>query len=164
VTEEPFLAGHVHHHRARTGREDHGVGGDARFVIVREPRAKRTSVGVENLHLVDAKVGPEAQGLGAHVRHQLRAGDGFGEAGIVLDVGREHQLSAGLIGRGGWLAFDDDGVELSARTVDGGREAGRSRADDQDTSVFGHYFLRLTGRRLRQIISPASSESAPTET
>ena len=116
-----------------------------------------------HLHLVDAQVGAEAQCLRAHVGHQFGTGDCFGEAGIVLDVGREHELTARLIGRRGGFAFDDDGVQLGSGAVDGGREPGRARSDDQDASVFGHYFLRFTGRRLRQMIMPATTEMKPTE-
>jgi len=35
------------------------------------------------------------------------------ESRIVLDVGREHQLAAGLIGRRGGLAFDHDGLSCA---------------------------------------------------
>ena len=107
---------------------------------------------------------PKRDGLFAHLHHQLRTGERFGKAREVLDVRREHELAAGLIGGRGRLALDDDRVQLGAGAVDGGSEPGRTRADDKYSSVLGHYFLSLSGRRFRQIIIPASSESTPTTT
>ena len=88
-------------------------------------------VGVEAMDLLDAQVRAEARGLLAHAHHQVGPGDRLGEAGVVLDVGREHELAAGLVGRGRGLAFDHDGVQLRASGVDGGGEPGRARANDR---------------------------------
>ena len=68
----------------------------------------------------------EALRLLAEAVHELRPVDALGEARVVLDLAGEHQLAAG---RG---ARDDDGLEVGARRVDGGGEAGRARADDED--------------------------------
>ena len=64
-------------------------------------------------------------GLGLHLLHQPRALDDVAEAGIILDVGGDGQLAAGLD------ALDDDRRHAGARGVDGGGEAGRAGAEDQ---------------------------------
>ena len=51
--------------------------------------------------------------------------------GIVLDVGGDGELAAGLD------ALDQDRLQHGARRIDGGRVAGRARADDDDLGVGG---------------------------
>ena len=72
---------------------------------------------------------PEALGLGAHRGHQLGALDALGEARVVLDVARQHQLAA----RRG--AGQHDGLEAGARRVDRGGQPGRAGTDDQQLGV-----------------------------
>ena len=74
---------------------------------------------------------PEALGLGAEAAHQLGALDPVGEARVVLDVARDHQLAAGLV------AGDDDRGEVGPRGVDRGGQAGRAGADDDDVRLAG---------------------------
>ena len=76
----------------------------------------------------------DVQGLGLHLLHQPGALDGLGEAGIVLDVGGDGQLAAGL------ETGDDDGVQRGAGGVDGGGPAGGAGADDGDAdgTSLGH--------------------------
>ena len=84
---------------------------------------------LREVDLVDVHVddlGPEPLGLGPELRHQLRAVDAVREARVVLDLARQHQLAAGR-GPG-----EDDRLEVGARRVDRGGQAGRARADDQD--------------------------------
>jgi hypothetical protein len=71
--------------------------------------------------------------LGAHLLHQPGALDDVGEARIVLDVGGDRQLAAGLD------ALDQHGVEQGAGGIDGGGEAGGAGADDEaaDGAGFG---------------------------
>src|ERR1041384_3012247 len=57
---------------------------------------------------------------------RLGTENAFGEAGVVLDLGRRHQLA---VGRG---AFDDQRLQVGARGVDGGGQAGGPRPDDDD--------------------------------
>ena len=45
-----------------------------------------------------------------------------------------------------------------------GREAGRTRSHNENPRVLGHYFLKVSGRRLRQMIKPAIMESTPIAT
>ncbi len=87
---------------------------------------------VREVHTVDVglkEVRAEATRLLLELDHQLRALDAFGEAGVVLDLGGDGELSAGL------RAVDDEGFEVSARGVDGGGQARRPRADDDDFAV-----------------------------
>ena len=67
------------------------------------------------------ELGAEALGLLAELRHELGAHDPVGEAGVVLDVGREHELAAGAD------ALDDERVQVGARGVDRGGQPGRAR-------------------------------------
>jgi hypothetical protein len=75
--------------------------------------------------------------------HQLRALDAVGEARVVLDVAGEHQLAA----RRG--AGDDDRLEVGARRVDRGGQAGRAGADDEhltDRPRYGSIGLNMHAR------------------
>ena len=67
---------------------------------------------------------PEALGLVPEAHHQVGAHDPVGEAGVVLDVGGQHELTAGLVGGGRRLALDDQRREVGAGGVDG---SGRAR-------------------------------------
>ena len=73
-----------------------------------DPDAERALGEVDTRHLLREELGTEPLGLGAEVHHQLRSHDPVGEAGVVLDVGGEHQLPAGLIGCRRRLALDDE--------------------------------------------------------
>jgi hypothetical protein len=57
-------------------------------------------------------------GLEAHLLHQPGTLDDIGEARIVLDIGRDHQLAAGLEAR------DQHRLEHRPGGVDRGRVAG----------------------------------------
>jgi hypothetical protein len=70
-------------------------------------------------------------GLGLHLLHQPGALDRLGEARIVLDIGRDHELAAGL------EAGDQDGLEQGAGGIDRGSIARRPRADDDHFRMGG---------------------------
>ena len=72
---------------------------------------------------------PTWAGLLRHLLHQPGALDDVGEARIVLDVGRDGELAAGLD------ALDQDRLEHGAGGVDRRRIAGRARPDDDDLGV-----------------------------
>ena len=84
---------------------------------------------VDRLDVGVHQAGTEALGLGSHVGHQLGAVDALGEARVVLDLGGDHELSAGH------EAGDDERLEVGARGVDGGRQAGRAAAHDEHPGV-----------------------------
>lgn len=69
----------------------------------------------------------ETLGLLAEILHQVRPLDALREPGVVLDIRRLHQLTAGLHGAG-----DQQGLEAAACGVDCCRVAGRAGADDDD--------------------------------
>jgi hypothetical protein len=68
----------------------------------------------------------EALGLSAHALHELRAEDALGEAGVVVDVRRDHELAAGT------EPLDHERRQVGAGGVEGGRVPGRPAADDQE--------------------------------
>ena len=68
-------------------------------------------------------------GLRLHLLHQPRALDRLGEAGIVLDVGGDHELAARLEAR------QQQRLQHRAGGVDRGRVAGRPGPDDDDALV-----------------------------
>ena len=60
-----------------------------------------------------------------------------GKPGIVLDVGGEHQLPTGLIGRRRRLALDHERVEVGAGGVDRGGQPGGAGPDDDHVADVG---------------------------
>ena len=84
------------------------------------------------VHPIDVDVEqPRAEplGLGAHRGHQVGALDAVDEPGVVLDVAGEHQLAA----RRG--ARQHDRLEIRARRIDRGGQAGRPGADDDQVRL-----------------------------
>src|SRR4051794_40634107 len=73
-------------------------------------------------------------GLLLHLLHQPGALDHLGEAGVILDVGRDGELAAGL------HAADHDRLQHRARRIDRRGATGWTRADDDQLGVgdFGH--------------------------
>ena len=96
-----------------------------------------------------AQLGLEALGLGPHDAHELGAHDALDEAGVVLDLGRQHELAAGLVTRRRRLALDDQRLELGPGRVEGGGQAGGPAAHDDDLAMLrnrGHVRPRVGGR------------------
>ena len=79
--------------------------------------------GIYNFH---AQVGTEADGLGAHLFHELRAHDSLLEARVVLYLGGVHEFATVL------KALEDEGIEFGACCVERCGIAGRAGADDGD--------------------------------
>jgi hypothetical protein len=82
---------------------------------------------VERCDVVVDDLGAELLRLLLELGHELGALDAVGEAGVVLDLGGVHQLSADLD-----RARDEQRLEVRARRVDGGGESGGAGADDDD--------------------------------
>jgi hypothetical protein len=74
-------------------------------------------------------LGADVPGLLLHLLHQPGALDRVGESGIVLDVGGDRQLPAGL------QALYQNRLQVGARGVDRGGVAGRTGTDDQNLGV-----------------------------
>ena len=73
---------------------------------------------------------PKRVGLLLHVLDELGALDAFGPAGKVFDQGGDGELAAGLV------ALEDERLEVGARGVDGGGEAGAAGAEDDECRAF----------------------------
>ena len=101
------------------------------------------------------ELGAEALGLLAELRHQLGPEDAVGEAGVVLDVGGEHELAAGAD------ALDDDGLQVGAAGVDGGGEPGGAGADDDELVEIRHSRPRFRGERSVHTNAPAITKIPP---
>ena len=92
----------------------------------RPTRASGSRREVDAIDVGGDELGAEAHGLLAELRHELGPEDPVGETREVLDVGGEHELAAGAD------ALDHERVQVGARGVDRGGEAGRARSDDDD--------------------------------
>jgi hypothetical protein len=60
----------------------------------------------------------------AHALDQFRAQDTLGEAGEILDHGRQRELAAGFV------SIDNQRLEISARGINGSRQPGAPAPDD----------------------------------
>ena len=82
--------------------------------------------------IVVDELGAEPLRLSAHDVHQLRSEDRLGEAGIVLDLGRQGQLAAGLAPR------HDQRRQVGPSRVDGRGQARGARPDDDHVPQIAH--------------------------
>ena len=132
---------HQHALRLDAERLGGGAGGDDQAVAGVD--APVVAVDLEGapveLHLehgLEAAVGPEALRLLAHLVHQVGSHDAGLEAGVVLDVGGDRELAAGL------GALEHQRGEVGARGVERRGQAGGAGTDDQQLAMvvagFGH--------------------------
>ena len=126
---EGVLARQVEPFGARPGRQNDGVGQDDATGVAAEDERPALKLEPRDILAFDPRA--DMLGLGPHLLHQPRPLDRLGEARIVLDVGGDHQLAAGLETR------EEERVQHGARGVDGGRVACRPRADDDDALARG---------------------------
>ena len=115
--------------RLRAGGDDQGIGEIDVAGIAGQPERP-----LRQLHLVDVvgdDAGADMLGLRLHLLHQPGPLDDVGEARIVLDVGGDGELAAGLD------ALNQDRLQHGARRVDRSGVARRTRADDHDLGVGG---------------------------
>ena len=75
---------------------------------------ERTLLEVDMLDIAGPYIAAEALGLAAKVVHHGGAGNPFGIAGEILDLGGDGELAAGL------LAFKKDGFDIGTASVDAG--------------------------------------------
>ena len=94
------------------------------------PRAKRRRL------VGEQELGAELPRLLVGTEGELVAGDAGGEAEVVVD----HGALAGLAAEG--LTLEHHGAEALGRAVDGGGEAGRPGADDEQIDSSAHGRLR----------------------
>src|SRR5262249_37312224 len=86
--------------------------------------------------------------------------DAVGVAGVVLDVGRDRQLAAGL------EALEEERLQVRARGVDGGGVAGGAGADDEDVTDLVHggegaLARSIWGGRAGRVGSPGPASTGP---
>src|ERR1035437_7277506 len=132
VAQVLLFTGNVQHERTSTRRENDRVGGDAGVSVASQPRTKGPDGGVEFVHFFDTQISAKARGLLAHLYHEFWSGDGLGKPRVVLDVGGEHDLAAGLIAGQRGFALNDDRIQSRAGDENGGREPGGTRANNKD--------------------------------
>ena len=101
----------------RARGDDQRLGSDD--VLVGRQR-KRSLAEVSVGDVGGQEVCAEARRLFAEFLHQLRPHDAFGKAGIIFDIGSNHQLAARL------RAFDDQRIEVRPSAVNRRRQPGRA--------------------------------------
>ena len=101
---------------------------------------------VGTVDLVDHHFGVEAFGMRLHALHQGRAHQAVGVARPVVDFGGGHQLAADR------HAGHDDGLEVGAGGVDGGRPPGGAGTEDEQAAMLrgGHRHDRYTCNRMER--------------
>jgi hypothetical protein len=110
--------------RLRAGADDEGF---AQIDIAGITNgAERAAAEVDLGDGVGDELGADMAGLALHLLHQPGTLDHVGEAGIILDIGRDGHLAAG------GHALDQDRLQAGARGIDGGGIAGRAGADNQN--------------------------------
>ncbi len=77
-----------------------------------------------------AELGAEALRLELHVLDEFGTLDAVGPAGKVLDQRGDGELAAGLV------AFEHEGLEVGAGSVDGGSKACATGTEDDDVAGF----------------------------
>src|SRR5262249_17389149 len=122
VTLEFLLGRQVEPARLGAGGNNHAVGEVVTAGIAID--SERASAEVDLAHMVGNELGPDMLGLLLHLLHQPGALDDVGEAGIILDVGGDGELSAGLD------ALDQNRLQHGSGGIDRSRIAGSARTDD----------------------------------
>lgn len=133
VLPEGLFTGEVETTGIGTSGNDDGVGGAnglAAFSVV--PFGPHLEGAGREVQLGDGlgdDFGTETLGLRAHVVHELGTANAIGESGEVLDIRRRGELATcgGAVGE---HTLVQDGLELSAREVDGGGVRTRAGAND----------------------------------
>src|SRR5262249_19369145 len=113
--------------RLRAGREDQCIGQIDVAGIAGEP--ERPARKFDLVDVVGDELGADVLGLLLHLLHQPGALDDVGEARVVLDVGGDSELAAGLD------ALNQYRLKHGSGGVDRRRVAGRTRPDDYDLGV-----------------------------
>ena len=130
------------------GGDDEGITGVVAAAVAFE--AERAA---GDIHL-DDMVGDHARadmlGLRLHLFHQPGALDRVLEAGIILDVRRDHELSAGF------EAGNQHRLQHGAGRIDRSGVAGRAGADDHQTGVQGGILVGHENLQRRATGAPCS--------
>src|SRR6266404_3138337 len=110
--------------RLGAGRDDEAVCEVMVAGLALEP--ERPLGKIDLAHMIADELGPDVLGLLLHLLHQPGPLDDVCEAGVVLDIGRDGELAAGLD------ALDQDRLQHGAGGIDRGRIARRPGPDDEE--------------------------------
>jgi len=131
VADERLLGWQVEPARAGAGGDDERAGVDGLFADVERDGMLSEVDGAEMGH---AQLGAEADRLLLHVLDEVGPLDALGPAGKVFDQRGDGELAAGFV------AFEDERLEVGACSVDGGGKSGAAGAEDNSVArrVFRH--------------------------
>ena len=121
VSDESLFGGKAEPAGGGAAGDDEGAGVNG-FVAEIEHEGMAGEVG--GGEVADAELRAEAGGLLAHVLDELGALNAFGPAGKILDEGGDGELASWLV------TFEDERLEVGARSVDGSGEPGAAGAED----------------------------------
>ncbi len=136
MTHQAPLGLEADHDRSCASGDDHGVGdvGGLGRTGVTDPELERALGEVDLADLLGEELGAEPARLGTEGAHELGPLDAVDETREVLDLRREHQLAAGLVGGRGRLTLDHERGEVCPGGVDGGRQPCGAGSDDDDVT------------------------------
>ena len=121
--------------RARARGHDHRV---RAVLVVSDVDPERPLGEVDARDVVGDELGAEALGLAAEVGHHRRPEDPVGVARVVLDVARDHQLTAPV------EALDHERAQVGPRGVQRSRVTGRTAADDDHVANVAHRCISIS--------------------
>src|SRR5262249_25099113 len=133
VTDELALRFKTQHSSGSSRGDDQRAGAEH---LSRRGNAKRALRQIHFGHRSGAKLGAKSLSLLAHIFNQLWPENAVWKAGEIFDHGRDGQLAAGFV------AIDDHGLQIGARSVDGRSQAGASTADNDDVMHEGASLFR----------------------
>ena len=125
MADELLLIGQAQPAGGSAGRNDQGAGFQP-FALHIEAEGAGGKIGIE--HGAVQEFGAEILRLLLHVFHQVRAVDAFRKTGEIFHQGGERELAAGL------MPAHDQGLEIGAGGINGGRVTGTPGADDDDVT------------------------------
>jgi hypothetical protein len=131
VADEGLLGGEIQPAGAGARGDDESAGVDGLFA---EVEGEGTFGEIDGAEMGEAQLCSEADGLLLHVLDEVGALDALGPAGEVFNQRGDGELAAGLV------AFEDERLEIGARSVDGSGESGAPGTEDDSVvrDVFGH--------------------------
>src|SRR5262245_41388693 len=135
---EFLLAGEAQPARLSAGGYDQRVAGVAVARIAVEP--ERTPAEFDSRDVIHDELGADVLCLGLHLLHQPGPLHDLGDAWVVLHVGGDGHLPAGL------TTLDHDWLEHGARGIDRGRVARGPRSQDDHLGMLVGHDMRLRGR------------------
>ena len=131
VADESLLGGKVQPACAGARGDDESAGVDG---LLAEVEGEGTFGEIDGVEVGEAQLCSEADSLLLHVLDEVGALNTLGPSGEVFDERGDGELASGLV------AFEDEGFEVGAASVDGGGESGAPGTEDDSVvrDVFGH--------------------------